>query len=79
MAMPSRDLYRCILTLLVRAREAHSMNQADVAAKLACRDDFVAEYEAGRRRLDPAEYIVVVRAIGVDPFELLQQAEEEAG
>jgi hypothetical protein len=33
----------------------------------------------GDRLLDPAEYIAVCRAIGVDPYELLQKAEKEVG
>jgi transcriptional regulator with XRE-family HTH domain len=76
MPMPNHDLYRAALSLLVRARVAQGMSQADVAAKLGCRDDFIAEYEAGRWRLDPAEYVAIARAVGVDAYELLQQAEE---
>jgi hypothetical protein len=55
------------------------MNPADLAAKLGFADDFVAEYEGGHWRLDPAEYILVARALGVDPYELLAQAEDEVG
>jgi hypothetical protein len=40
---------------------------------------FVSSYESGDRLLDPAEYIAICRAIGVDPYELLQKAEKEDG
>jgi transcriptional regulator with XRE-family HTH domain len=78
MGLPNHDLYRHALALLARARKAQSMNPADLAAKLGVADDFVAEYEAGHWRLDPAEYIFVARALGVDPYELLARAENEA-
>jgi hypothetical protein len=41
--------------------------------------DFVDAYETGCWRRDPAEYVAIARLIGVDPYELLQQAEEEVG
>jgi hypothetical protein len=47
--------------------------------KLGFAEDFVTKYEAGHWRLDPAEYIFVARALGVDPYELLAQAESDVG
>jgi ribosome-binding protein aMBF1 (putative translation factor) len=79
MGLPNHDLYRRALALLARARKAHCMTSADLAAKLGFAEDFVAQYEAGHWRLDPAEYIFVARAVGVDPYELLAQAEDEVG
>jgi transcriptional regulator with XRE-family HTH domain len=78
MGLPNHDLYRRALALLARTRKAQSMNPVDLAAKLGFAEDFVAEYEAGHWRLDPAEYIFVARALGADPYELLVQAENEA-
>jgi 2-hydroxychromene-2-carboxylate isomerase len=37
--------------------------------------EFVTSYEAGQRLLDPAEFVAIARAIGVDPYELLRRAE----
>jgi transcriptional regulator with XRE-family HTH domain len=79
MPMPNHDLYRRALALLVRARKAQGVSPSDVAAKLGFAEEFVSEYEAGRWRLDPAEYVAIARAVGVDPYELLQQAEQETG
>jgi ribosome-binding protein aMBF1 (putative translation factor) len=79
MGLPNHDLYRRTLVLLAQARKAQSICSADLAAKLGFAEDFVAEYEGGHWRLDPAEYTFVGRALGVDPYELLEQAEHEAG
>ena len=77
MGLPSLDVNRRALALLAQARKAQSMSSADLAAKLGFAEDFVAEYEGGHWRLDPAEYIFIARALGVDPYELLAQAENE--
>jgi transcriptional regulator with XRE-family HTH domain len=79
MSLPDHDLYRRALALLARARKGQAMSYADLAAKLGLAEDFVAEYEAGHWQLDPAEYIFIARAVGVDPYELLAQAENEVG
>jgi ribosome-binding protein aMBF1 (putative translation factor) len=79
MPMTNHDLYRRALAFLVDARNAQGMKPGDVAAKLGVAEEFVAEYETGRWRLDPGEYVAIARAVGVDPYELLQRAEEEAG
>ena len=71
MSLPDHHLYRRALALLAQAREAQSISSADLAMKLGFAEDFVAEYEAGHWRLDPAEYVFVARALGVDPYELL--------
>ena len=51
----------------------------DHAERFGQTERFVESYESGGRLLDPAEYIAICRAIGVDPFELLQKAEKEVG
>ena len=79
MPMPNHDLYRGALALLIRARQAQGVTPADLAAKLGFELAFVLKYEEGRQRLDPAEYVAIAGAVGVDPYELLQQAEDEAG
>jgi transcriptional regulator with XRE-family HTH domain len=77
MAMPNHDLYRRALTLLIRARKAQGLSASGLGEKLGFAQDFVAQYEAGQWRLDPGEYVAIARAVGVDPYELLQQAEQE--
>jgi transcriptional regulator with XRE-family HTH domain len=77
MSMPNHDLYRRALALLIHARKAQGMSARGLAEKLGVAQDFVDQYEAGRWRLDPAEYVAIARAVGVDPYELLLQAEQE--
>ena len=73
------DLYARILAALIQARTDAGLSRDDVARGLGQPVLFVADYESGAHRLDPAEFIVVARAIGVDPYELLQQVERDDG
>ncbi len=68
-------LYDTALGLLIKAREDAGLSAADLARRFGLTDAFVLSYETGQRLLDPAEFIAVARAIGVDPYELLRQAE----
>jgi transcriptional regulator with XRE-family HTH domain len=68
-------LYHTALQLLIEARENAQLSQAELAARFGQSAVFVASYEAGERLLDPAEFIAIARAVGVDPYELLRQAE----
>lgn len=54
-------------------REAVGLTQAQLAARFGQPEAFVARYEEGDRLLDPAEFIAVAPAIGVDPYALLQK------
>jgi transcriptional regulator with XRE-family HTH domain len=69
------DLYQTALDLLIKAREDAGLSVDDLAARFGPSGDFVTSYEAGQRLLDPAEFIAIARAIGVDPYELLRRAE----
>ena len=72
-------LYEAALALCIDARIKAGLTQAQLAERFGQTERFVASYESGDRLLDPAEYIAICRTIGVDPYELLQKAEEEAG
>ena len=56
---------------LVDARIKSGLSQKELAAKLKHHQSFVARVESGERRIDVVELIVLSRAIGFDPFELL--------
>jgi transcriptional regulator with XRE-family HTH domain len=71
-------LYQAALQLLIEARESAQFSQVELAARFGKPEAFVASYESGERLLDPAEFIAIARAIGVDPYELLRQAELDA-
>ncbi|WP_424360800.1 helix-turn-helix domain-containing protein [Methylocystis parvus] len=69
------ELYQTALALLVEARQKAGRTQEALAAWFGQSEAFVSSYEEGERLLDPSEYIALARAIGVDPYELLKQAE----
>ena len=47
------------------------LGQDELAAKLKCHQSLVARVESGERRIDVVELVVLARAIGFDPFEVL--------
>ena len=59
--------HQTLRELLVAARK-----QAQVAEALGRPQSFVAKYEGGERRLDVIEFILVARALRVDPMKLLR-------
>lgn len=72
-------LYEAALKLLIAAREEAGLSQADLAARFGLTKRLVSSYETGSRLLDTADFIALCRAIGVDPYEVLRDAEQAAG
>jgi transcriptional regulator with XRE-family HTH domain len=68
-------LYEAAVALCVEPRIKMGISQAELAARFGLTEQFVVSYEDGSRLLDPAEYIALCRAIGVDPYTLLHEAE----
>ena len=75
MASTQPELYKALLQALVRARKDAGVSQVELAARIGRRQTFVSKYETEERRLDVAEYIAIARAVGAEPFELMQMAE----
>lgn len=75
MASTQPDLYKALLQALIQARKDASITQVELAARIGRRQTFVSKYETEERRLDVAEFIAIARAIGAEPFELMQVAE----
>jgi transcriptional regulator with XRE-family HTH domain len=73
--MSPRALHHRIVALLVEARRSRRITQAELGRRLGRSTSFVFRVEAGARHLDVAEFILIARAIGVDPYELLRQAD----
>ena len=67
------ERYRRFQQLLVDARKAASMTQAQLADRLSKPQSFVAKYEGGERRLDVIEFLDVASAIGFDPAEFIRE------
>jgi transcriptional regulator with XRE-family HTH domain len=57
--------------LMVGARKSAGLTQHALALRLKKPQSFVAKYEGGERRLDVVEFIVIARALGVDPLKLM--------
>lgn len=62
--------------LLIDARKAANLTQAEVAEELDRPQSFVAKYEGGERRLDVVEFLAVANAINVNPIDLIRQLQD---
>lgn len=62
--------YHGLIQALVGARREAGLRQVDLAKRLGKPQSFVSKMETGERRLDVIEFLVVSRAIGVDPQSL---------
>lgn len=68
-----------MIELLVQARKDDGITQVELGKRLGRRQTFVSKFELGERRLDVAEFVTVSRAIGADPYRLMQDAERGDG
>ncbi len=51
------------------------MTQQELGKRLGQRQTVISKIETFERRVDVAEFILLCRAIGADPYHLLHQAE----
>lgn len=65
--------YDRLRKLLVQARTAAGLTQANLAEQLNRPQSFVSKYERGERRLDVVELLEVTDTLRVDPAKLIQQ------
>ena len=70
--------YKAVIHALKQARRRARMTQQQLAERLGKPQSFVAKYESGERRVDVAEFIVIVRAIGADPVRLFSAIVKKA-
>ena len=77
-ALPRDDLEARLIQVLIEARRQAGLRQLDVAQRLGQPQSFVSRYETHQRTLSAAEYVMVGRAIGVDPLVLMASALEQA-
>lgn len=59
--------------LLIQARKAAGMTQAEPAKKLSRPQSFVSKFERGERRLDVIEFLDIAWALGFDPVPFLRK------
>ena len=60
---------------LVEARIRAGFAQEELAVRLKCHQSLVARIESGQRRIDVVELVVLGRALGFDPSEVLALVE----
>jgi len=66
-------------SLLVEARKAKGLTQAELATALGKPQSFVAKYENGERRIDVVEFVDITAALGVPTADLLARIEPVVG
>lgn len=64
-----------MIELLVQARKDAGITQVELGERIGQRQTFVSKFELGERRLDVAEFVLVCRAVGVDPRILIDDAD----
>jgi len=65
--------HRHLVAVLVEARHASGLTQAELAARVGKDQSFVSIIERGQRRLDVLEFVALARAMDVDPTQLFEK------
>lgn len=65
------DAQQALVAALVQARKDAGLSQAALAVRLRCQQSLIARIENGERRIDVVEFVVLTRATGADPAEVL--------
>jgi len=55
---------------LTAARRRANMTQQELARRLGKPQSVVSGYEAGKRRIDVVEFLLITRTLGADPVEI---------
>lgn len=78
MWVQSQD-YEVVGVVLAAARRKAKLTQVELARRLGKPQSVVSQFEAGKRRLDVVEFLVVVTTIGADPVEVLADIVRSGG
>lgn len=65
------DAYKTVVEYLVELRKRQGVTQVELARRLGRTQQFVSFIETRERRLDVVEFYAYVRALGVDPTEVI--------
>jgi DNA-binding transcriptional regulator YiaG len=64
-----QDEYKIVGAALAAARQRANITQVELARRLGKPQSFVSAFEAGKRRVDVVEFLLIVRTVGADPVE----------
>ena len=73
------DRDRKFRELLISARKAARLTQADLARRIGADQAFVSKYERGERRLDVVEFLRIAEALDIDPAAIMTVLKEPLG
>jgi transcriptional regulator with XRE-family HTH domain len=65
------EAYGAFVDLMIEARKASGMTQAEVAVALGKPQSFVSKYESHERRLDVVEFVAIARVVRADPVRIV--------
>lgn len=64
--------HRFLVEVLIDARKAAGLTQAQVAARVGKDQSFMSLIEGSQRRVDVLEFYALAKAMGADPVELFK-------
>lgn len=67
------DENKALVGVLVKARKAAEISQTELAERLNKSQQFVSRVESGERRVDLLEFVMIARALKIEPRDLLGQ------
>ena len=73
------EQYRTVGACLAAARGRANLTQTEAAERLGRKQTFVSEIERGLRRVDVLEIVLISRALGANPAQLLAEIHEVTG
>jgi transcriptional regulator with XRE-family HTH domain len=67
------DEYNRFRQLLIEARKAAELTQAELSIKLGHPQSYVSKYERGERRLDLIEFLQIAQVLNIDPLAFIEK------
>jgi transcriptional regulator with XRE-family HTH domain len=65
--------YQIVGAALAAARRKANLTQVELAARLGKPQSVVSAYEAGKRRVDVVEFLLIVRTLGADSVDIFAE------
>jgi transcriptional regulator with XRE-family HTH domain len=65
--------HQVVGTAFAPARQRAKLTQVELARRLRKPQSFVSAFEAGKRRVDLIEFLLIVRTLGADPLDIFAE------